>query len=229
MLNEKQLLLQQIKNIFKLFRKYIVIVVFVLILFVISGLVISQKFVTPIYESTTKIYVHPQSKNGSVNSDQMEFSKNLAGDCVEIVQSFYVLERALEEAQLSDQMSAEELQKQIYVATDYESRIIHLSVYDVDKDRAKKLANEISNALVVRAKEILGGDWCSVWDKAHVKDKPFYPNVSSVIFESFLFGVMFLFLLAVILVIMNDRIYNRSDVEQYLNITVLGEIPKKKK
>lgn len=229
MLNEKQLLLQQIKNIFNLFRKYIVLVLFILIVFVLSGIVISQKLVTPIYESTTKIYVHPQSTNGSVNSDQMEFSKNLAGDCVEIIQSLDVLDRALEQAQLNEQMSAEELQNQIYVATDYESRIIHLSVYDVNKERAKKLADEISNALVIRAKEILGGDWCSVWDKAYVKEKPFYPNLSSVVLESFLFGAMFLFLLAVVLVIMNDRIYNRADVEQYLNITVLGEIPKKKK
>lgn len=228
MFDEKEQLFRQLFRIQELFRKNIILVLTVITGFVLLGILLSQMLVTPLYYATAKVYIRPYSNDGNIYAEDMEISRKIAGDCVEIMQSEEVLSRAIVEAGMTQTMDAASLQEQMYAALGYQSRMIELTVVGQTRESAELLADKICEETVKSVDNILGRNWCAVADRSYAEKEPYYPRQASVIGMSVIFGIVFLFLMAVILTCLDNKIKEKDEIKVILGMDVLGVIPRNK-
>ena len=85
-------------------------------------------FITPQYESTTKMYVLSKQDNNTLTQQDMQTSLSLTKDYAEMIQSRTVTEAVI--AQLGLDMTHEQLVKKISVSNTTDTSIITFSVLD---------------------------------------------------------------------------------------------------
>ena len=101
---------------------------------------LGSKFVfSPIYESTTKIYILNKQDNASVTYNDLQMGTQLTKDYAEMIKSRFVLESVIEQLGLEEDY--EKLSKMVEVTTPADTRVLSITVSDKSPVRAMKIAN----------------------------------------------------------------------------------------
>lgn len=184
-------------------------------------------FVTPKYTSTTSMYVLVKQAESKVTSNDLTAGKALTSDYVELAKSRPVLEQAIAVVGVSD-MDADDLKKIISIETPTDTRVIKVSVTYKDPQIARELANAIREALATQIVSVMDIDAVNTVEEANVPTTQSSPNLK----RNALIGAAVGFVLATIIVIiitmLDDTIKTPEDIENYLELTVLGSIPVEK-
>lgn len=203
---------------------------FIIILSALTGAVIfylfTTLFITPTYESTTKIYVlNKQSNdNSSITYSDLQSSAQLTKDYMELVTTRPVLEKVISSLGL-EEMTYNDLKEKISVSTATDGRIIYITVTDENPRQAKDIADEIRSAVSAQIVDVMDVEAVSVVEEANLPDKPDRPNkLFNMIVGAFL-GFIIAFMTVVIKAVLDDRVKTEEDVEYYLHLSVLGTIP----
>ena len=96
------------------------------ILLGVLSIIGTMLFITPKYESTTKIMVLNKQDNNTLTSADMQTSTQLTKDYAELIQSRTVLEGVI--AQLNLDMTYKKMLNKVSVETSSDSRIVSISV-----------------------------------------------------------------------------------------------------
>ena len=162
-------------------------------------------FITPQYESTTKMYVLSKQDNNTLTQQDMQTSLSLTKDYAELIKSRTVTEGVI--AQLNLDLTHEELLKKMAVDSATDTRILSITVTDADPYEACKIANAIRDVAANHIKNVMDIDAVNVVETANIPDQ--------------------LLSVAIILIayISNDTVKTQEDVEKYLGLSVLGTIP----
>lgn len=203
---------------------------FIIILSALTGAVIfylfTTLFITPTYESTTKIYVlnKQSSDNSSITYSDLQSSAQLTKDYMELVTTRPVLEKVISSLGL-EEMTYNDLKEKISVSTATDGRIIYITVTDENPRQAKDIADEIRSAVSAQIVDVMDVEAVSVVEEANLPDKPARPNkLFNMIVGAFL-GFVIAFMTVVIKAVLDDRVKTEEDVEYYLHLSVLGTIP----
>ena len=192
---------------------------------ILSGLVLglvaivgTKVFITPQYQSVTKMYVLAKQNNDTLTSADMQTSTLLTKDYAEMIQSRTVTEAVI--AQLGLDMTHEQLVNKISVSNTTDTRIITISVLDKDPYMARDIANAVRDTAAEHIKNVMNSEAVNVVDEANIPAEKYSPSVSK---NGLIGGV--LGCMIVIRFIMNDTIQTAEDVERYLQLSTLGTIP----
>ena len=203
---------------------------FIIILSALTGAVIfylfTTLFITPTYESTTKIYVlnKQSSDNSSITYSDLQSSAQLTKGYMELVTTRPVLEKVISSLGL-EKMTYNDLKEKISVSTATDGRIIYITVTDENPRQAKDIADEIRSAVSAQIVDVMDVEAVSVVEEANLPDKPARPNkLFNMIVGAFL-GFVIAFMTVVIKAVLDDRVKTEEDVEYYLHLSVLGTIP----
>lgn len=93
-------------------------------------------FITPQYESTTKMYVLSKQDNNTLTQQDMQTSLSLTKDYAELIKSRTVTEGVI--AQLNLDLTHEDLLKKMTVDSATDTRILSITVKDPDPYEACK-------------------------------------------------------------------------------------------
>ena len=199
------------------------LIVSVGIMTALGTFLITQLFITPKYESTTKIYILNKQENNAVTYSDIQLGTQLTKDYAELIQSRFVLEEVVQGMGLD--LSYEEMKKKVSVTTPTDTRILAITVEDTDPVMAMLLANSIREAAAVHIMNVMDIQAVNVSETANMPMKKASPSVMK---NTFIGGVLGIFLMiAVILVrfLMDDTIKTPEDVEKYLQLSTLAVIP----
>jgi len=188
------------------------------------GFVISKFVLTPIYESTTKIYILNKSENTTVTYSDVQMGTQLTKDYAELINSRYVLETVIEQLSLPE-MEYKDLLKKVSVHTPTDTRIVSITVTDIDPKQAQDIANCIREVAGEHIQNVMDIDAVNVVEEANL---PTIKAGPSVLKWTAIGGVLGVFLIcAVILVhyLLDDTIKSSEDVERYLGLSTLALIP----
>lgn len=180
-------------------------------------------FITPQYESTTKMYVLSKQDNNTITSSDMQTSLSLTKDYAELIKSRTVTEGVI--TQLGLDLTHEELLGKISVNSATDTRILSISVKDKDPYEACEIANSIRDVSANHIKNVMDIDAVNVVEEANIPEEKCSPSITK---NGILGGILGIFLsVAIILIIhiSNDTIKTQEDVERYLQLSVLGMIP----
>ena len=193
------------------------------ILLGVLSIIGTMLFITPKYESTTKIMVLNKQDNNTLTSADMQTSTQLTKDYAELIQSRTVLEGVI--AQLNLDMTYKKMLNKVSVETSSDSRIVSISVTDEDPYTASEIANAVRDMAAEHIQSVMDIEAVNVVDTANTPNEKASPSLAKNGVIGGLLGVIIAMAAVIIIYLTNDTIKVEEDVERYLGLSVLGSIP----
>lgn len=189
-----------------------------LIAFLLSSFVIS-----PTYEASTQVLVAPkETQNNMIDSSQVQSSVALVNTYRVIIQSPAILE-AVQQNVIG---APENISNLITVNSEQNSQVINIKVQHTNPVLAADIANEISTVFAEEVRELMSGvDNVKVLSDASVPMSPVKPNILLNTAIAMVLGLMIGVAIAFLKVVLDRRIKTEQDVENILELPVLGSIP----
>lgn len=184
------------------------------IIYAIIGGIYSYNYVTPMYESTSKIII-----------SNVDYSKNttLLNTYSEIVTSRNLLEKVKTNLKLD--IEIEELEKLISISRVNSSDLLEISVLYNKSETAKKIVEEVVRLFVDSIIEVYGTNNIYIVDDANISYNPCNLNHVSDILLFSIIGVVISFVTIFVYNILNNTIKKNDDIK----LNVLSIIPLNKK
>lgn len=180
-------------------------------------------FITPQYDSTTKIFVITKQNENTVTSSDLQTGTLLTKDYMEMVKSRLVLEEVI--AVLNLDMTTEQLAQTITVETPAETRLINITVRNEDPKLAKSIADAVREAASIQIQEVMNIDAVNTVEEANLPTQKAAPNTMKNTLLGGILGVFIAIGIIVIIYILDDTIKTPDDVERYLELNVLASLP----
>ena len=197
---------------------------------ILSGIVLglvsivgTMLFIDPQYESTTKIVVLSKQDNNTLTNQDMQTSTLLTKDYAELIKSRTVTEGVI--AELNLDLEHKELLEKISVENQTDTRIVAISVRDEDPYMASQIANAIRDVASVHIQEVMDVDAVNVVETANIPNEPASPSLVKNGILGGVLGVVLSVIIILAVYLSNDTVKTPEDVERYLQLSVLGNIP----
>ena len=211
-----------LREIFHVLKKRFLIILLTALIFAAGSGVYSFFIADPVYESTSRLYILTQSTSITSLAD-IQMGSSLASDYIELIKSRPVVEEVIENLNLD--MEYEDLLNELTVTNPTDTRILNISVQDTDAALATKAANEFSKVAKKQISDIMKTDEPSVWEVAHRADDPIKPEKAKNIAIAFILGAILSALVVIVMYVLNDRIKGAEDIEKYLGLNTLAQVP----
>ena len=180
-------------------------------------------FITPQYQSTTKMYVLSKQDSNTLTSQDMQTSLSLTKDYAELIKSRTVTEGVI--TQLNLDMTHEQLLSKMTVDSATDTRILSISVRDADPYVACEIANAIRDVAEKHIKNVMDIDAVNVVETANIPENKISPSIKKNGLVGGVAGVAIAIAIILITYLSNDTIKTQEDVERYLGLSTLGTIP----
>ena len=184
----------------------------------------SAFILTPMYTSTTKVYI--LSKQG--NDDKMTYSDTqlanyITKDFKEMVKSRTVIETVISNLNLNESYGS--LSGRISVSNATDTRVVGISVKDADPKKAQMLANAIRDVAAEHIREVMDLEAVNVVDEANLPTSPSEPSKKKYTLIGVLIGVVICAGVLILRFYLDDSIKSSDDIEKYLGLSTLASIP----
>ncbi|MHB9781359.1 Wzz/FepE/Etk N-terminal domain-containing protein [Streptococcus sp. 10F2] len=204
-------------------RKFLVI--FFSLLTAILALGYSLYVATPMYQSTTRIYVvnrHQQDNPGLTNQD-LQAGTYLVKDYKEIILSQDVMSRVISDLGLD--MGTSQLASKINVTVPADTRIVSVSVQDESAEEAARIVNGVRQAAADKIIEVTKVSDVTTLEEGQVNGQPVSPNIRRNVLLGFVAGGALMVVIILVAEIVDDRVKKPEDVEEMMGLTLLGVVP----
>lgn len=186
--------------------------------------VIVQLTFVPSYQSTATLYILNQNNTQDNNvSDDFSLALKVVNDCNYLLKSHSVLDQVIE--QLSLDISYEDLSKTVSTSNPEDTRILEVSVEAASPEEAKRIVDCVCQVGTASIAQAMGFQQVNLYEYGTLESKPCnrtrlltYALVGAV-------AAVLTYTLFLILFLVDDVIKTDEDIEQYLGLTILGNIP----
>lgn len=215
-----------LKELLKYYIRKLPIILIITAIFTILGYIYTEYIQVPMYKGTTTIILveeNNDTSNQDITKDTITINEKLVTTYSKIIKSRRVLDQVKEELKLKRSIS--DLAAQISVSSIEETSIIEIIVTDTNNELATKIANKIAEIFKKEITEIYNLENISIIDKAIIEKKPYNVNEVKQIIIFTLGGILLSCIIIFIIYYFDNSIKNKKEIEEKLNIPVLGEIP----
>ena len=197
----------------------------VLVTTIVGGLlagVISVYALTPMYTSTSKMYILTNS-DAMVSLTDLQVGSSLANDYEELIKSRPVVEKVAENLNL--EITYGELLEKISISNPDNTRIIKIQITYPDPVVAKEIANEFITVAQKQISQIMKVDEPTIVEEAVEAKEQSSPNNMKNILVGAIAGMLLSVGFLVIRHILDDTVKNADDVEKFLGLNTLASVP----
>lgn len=225
-MNERQKIrIITFKDFLTLFVAKIWLIVLVPILCI--GIVFIQQlfFFTPEYESTATLYILKQENKATYNYTTSDFSLALdvVNDCTYILKSHAVLDEVIESLDLD--MSYQDLYRCIETNNPSDTRILEVIVTTNSALLSKQIADQVCLLGTEKITDAMGFEQVNLYENGLLSSEPSNTlSVMSYLLIGIIAGVL-TYSVIVIVYIFDDSLDTKEDIERYLGLSILGDIP----
>lgn len=192
---------------------------------VLGGLVvglISVYLLTPMYTSTSKIYIVTNS-GSMLNLTDLQMGSNLANDYEELIKSRPVVETVAENLNLD--MDYEEILECIQITNNDNTRILQITTIYSDPVVAMQISNEFAEVSKEQISEIMKVEKPTTVETAVAAENQSSPDNVKNIIIGVLAGLVLSAGIIIVQYLLDDTVKSGDDVERYLELNVLAAIP----
>lgn len=216
-----------IKEFFKYVRKYILVIALVAAIFCSFALIYSVYIKKDMYESNTTLVLTKSTStvdqtSGTITQNDILLNQKLVSTYSELIKSKLVLNQVIEKLDLDYKVN--ELAKLISVDSIENTEILKITVKNEDPKLAKDIANETAKIFSKEIVDIYNINNISIIDKA-VLPKNISNNTTirdSII--AFFGGIFISLIILFIKYYFDDTIKFDDDLEEKINMPILGKI-----
>ena len=213
--------IQMLKALWK--RKLVIVIVAIvtgMIAFAYSSFVIKPEFT-----STTRIYVvnrNQGDKPGLTNQD-LQAGSYLVKDYREIILSQDVLEKVVADQNLN--IDVKTLGRKVQVTVPVDTRIVSISVRDFKPEEASRIANALREVAAQKIISVTRVSDVTTLEEARPATSPSSPNIRRNTLMGTLVGAGVVIILVLLFELLDDRIKRPEDIEEVMQLSLLGVIP----
>ena len=185
----------------------------------------SSFIVKPEYTSTTRIYVvnrNQGDKPGLTNQD-LQAGSYLVKDYREIILSQDVLEKVATDLKLD--LPSKGLASKIKVTVPADTRIVSISVTDRAPEEASRIANSLREVAAQKIISVTRVSDVTTLEEARPATSPSSPNIRRNTMIGFLAGAVVMIVTVLLIELLDTRVKRPEDVEDVMQIALLGVIP----
>lgn len=181
-------------------------------------------FFQPTYTSTTRIYVVNQATdNKNLSAQDLQAGTYLVNDYKEIITSNDVLSEVIKDEKLN--LSEAELSKMVSVNIPTDTRLISISVKAKTGQDAQVLANKVREVASKKIKTVTKVEDVTTLEEAKLPSSPSSPNIKRNVLLGAILGGFVAIVAVLVREVLDDRIRRPEDVEDVLEMTLLGIVP----
>ena len=224
MKENKEISIDVIQLLKILWKKKITIILTAIIAAVLAFCV-SSFVLKPEYSSTTRIYVvnrNQSDKVGLTNQD-LQAGTYLVKDYKEIILSQDVLEKVISNLKL--EKTVRELSKKIQVTVPVDTRIVSITVKNAQPEEASRIANALREVAAEKIISVTRVSDVTTLEEARPALSPSSPNIRRNTLLAFLAGGAVMVISVLLLELLDDRVKRPEDVEEVMQIALLGIVP----
>ena len=212
-------------QLFKVLWKKKIAIILTAIVAALVAFGVSSFILTPEYSSTTRIYVvnRNQSENAGLTNQDLQAGTYLVKDYKEIILSQDVLEKVISNLKL--EQSGKGLSKKIQVTVPLDTRIVSIVVKDDQPEEASRIANALREVAAEKIIKVTRVSDVTTLEEARPALTPSSPNIRRNTLLAFLAGGAVMVILILLLELLDDRVKRPEDVEEVMQVALLGIIP----
>ncbi|MEI4768799.1 Wzz/FepE/Etk N-terminal domain-containing protein [Psychrobacillus sp. FJAT-51614] len=214
-----------LQDLFKTLKKRMLLILLTTFLAVAVAGVISFFVLTPIYQSSTQILVNQEKVDvTTLNSQDIETNLQLINTYNVIIKSPAILSKVIEELDLDTTPAA--LTNQITVKNEQESQVVNITVQDANPHKAVDIANTTASVFQREITNLMNVNNVSILTPALLGENPspVKPDPMLNMAIAAVIGLMLGVGIAFLLEYLDTTVKNEQDVEDLLNLPILGLI-----
>lgn len=209
-----------------LLRKHLKLVIMLPIVCMVAMGLASVLMMSDTYTATTDMYVLASSEgsnSSSALSSDLSASQMLTNDVATLLQSDRVMSDA------ADQLGLPNLRGyNITVTSESTTRVITLQVTSSDAQGSANVANALADCVSNVAQEVMNVESVNVIDEAPTPEAPSGPNRMLYVAVAAMTGLFAAVAIVVLMDVIDTRVRSAEDVEELLELPVIGRIPEMK-
>lgn len=214
-----------LQELFSILRKSFWRILALTIVAALISFAVSSFVIKPTYQAGTQILVTPKKQeNEVIDASQVQSSVTLVNTYRVIIKSPAILEQVQKEVS-NTPISISELNSMVTVESEQNSQVINVSVRNTNAALASNIANSIATVFSSEIQGLMNVDNVKILSTSGIPSSPVSPNIilNTIIAAvvGFLIGVGLAFLREVL----DRRIRTEDQVQQILDLPVLGSIP----
>lgn len=225
-----------LRKIFRTVAENIRIIIAVPAVCVLAGAFITMFLIPPIYRASSMLIVNSQNNpssaapNTAITSEQLKTASELVSTYSIIITSDTVLDKVIDNLELRkydsmEDITAEKLAKRIDVSAVNETQVMKISVNDKDEALAKAINAEIVNVSPEIIINTVKAGSVEIISPAKSYGKV-SPSLSKNTALCFAMGFVIALLIVFFKSMFDNTISTKEDIDRYLNLSVLGVVPK---
>lgn len=212
-------------ELLQIIRKHLKFCIVLPIVFALVTAVFSYIALANTYTASVSMYVLANSSETQASttlSTDLSASQMLTNDVSQLIQSERVLNQTADQLGMSE---SELAGYDVEVTSSTTTRLITIEVTGDTPNSAAAIANGLANTTNTVAQEIMDIEAVNVIDQAAVPTSPSGPPRTMYIAVAFLAGIFVAVAIVVIMDMVNTRIRKPEEIEELLEIPVIGKIP----
>lgn len=209
-------------DLIRLIRARLWIIILSAILFATAAGLISSFVITPLYTSTSQLYILSKSTSLTSLAD-IQLGTQLTQDYMVMVKSRAVVNQVIENLGLD--MDYNTLVNIISISNPSNTRILEIKAEYPDSYMAKKIVDEFAQVSRSRIALIMDCDKPTIIDLGYASPIPSSPNTIRNVVIAAMIGAVLSAAIIIILHLMDDTIKTSEDIDKYLGLSTLGLIP----
>ncbi|EME73422.1 Wzz/FepE/Etk N-terminal domain-containing protein [Bacillus sonorensis] len=210
------------KDMFFVLKKRCALIILITMTAAASTAAVNYFLLTPVYQASVQILINGRQTS---NFTDIQTNLELINTYNVIMKSPVILNKVKDDLNLQE--TTEELKKKITVASENESQIVSISATDKDYSKAAAIANTVASVFQRDIQDIMNDKAeISIVAKAVPYDSPapVSPNKMFNMAVFTMFGLLLGAGLAFLLELLNSTVKNEEDIENGLELPILGNV-----
>ncbi|WP_259338938.1 YveK family protein, partial [Staphylococcus shinii] len=209
-------------------RKNMKVLIILPLLGLVISAIISFFFLDEKYQASTQVLVNQKESDTQMMAQEVQSNIQLVNTYSEIVKSPRILDKVSKE--LNRKYSSSEISNMLTVNNQAESQLLNIAIESKSGNDSEKVANKISEVFSEEVPDIMNVDNVSVLSTADDTAKQVAPKTVVNLIIGLITGLITGLILALLIIFIKEmidkRIKSEEDVENELEIPVLGSIQK---
>lgn len=210
-----------LRELFLALKKKIVLILLTAAVFAGAAGLITKFAITPMYSSSAQLYVI--SKSGLSQLTDLTMGTQLTQDYMVIVKTRPVLEEVIQNLKLD--LTYKELEGKITVENPADTRIMEISVSDEDPKKAQQITQTLAEVTARTVSAKMDVKSPTIIENAYEADTADSPSMKKNVMMGAVLGFVLMAAAIIIQYMMNDTILKEEDIEKYLGINTLAQLP----
>lgn len=197
----------------------------VTVICVVIAFIMTNFFMTKKYESSADIYLKANTTtSGVIDSNELTTNSKMVNNYMAIIQGDTVLDLVLDDLKLEDK-SVKFLKNSLKVTNTTDTEIINIKATTDDPQLSKDIVDSTVNEFFGYVKEQLDVKNLMILNQAKVATAPVSPSLPKNLVLGGMIGIVLSCGIVSLRFLLDKRLRTKEEVETFLEIPVLVEIP----